>query len=241
MISEKQLSRLSGLLLLLILVTSFVAAGLASGVGEYHVAPEQAPDVLQRVAENKGLHVAEIGVDFVSWVLTVALGVVLYLTFRAYSRLLALLGTLGHLAGGLILAMHDIPNFVLTSLADRFVAASGTEAIALQTAGSVVLATASWGLSVGITFLGLGILFYGILTVRSKVVPPILGWLGIIAGALITVGVWFPRYDAALNFVFVILASPVGLWQLSLGLWLILRRKEVASSVDPRWAAGYGS
>ena len=226
MVSDKQLSRLSGILLLLVLVSSIIAAGLASGVDpvdSYNVPPDRVADVLQRVAENKDQHMAEIGFDLLSYVFTVALAGVLYVTFSPKNRLLALLGTLGLTSGGVILAAHDIPHFVLPWIAEEFVSASGAEAVALQNAGTVVLMTAMWGLSVGITFLGLGILLYGILLVKSKSVPPILGWLGVIAGILITFGVWLPRFDVTLYPTFVILASPVGIWQLGLGIWLTIK------------------
>lgn len=142
-ISEEMLARWSGLLLLLVLVTSFAAAGLASSVGEYHVERDEVPDVLQRVADNQGTHVAEIGFDLVSWVATVVLAAVLYPTFVSRERVWALLGMLGLTAGGIVLAVHDIPNFVLTSVADRFVTATDAEAVVLETTGSFVLSTAS--------------------------------------------------------------------------------------------------
>ena len=112
---------------------------------------------------------------------------------------------------------------MLTSVADQFVTATDAEAVALETTGSLVLSTASWGLSVGISFLALGVLSYGVATVRSRLVPAMLGWLGIAAGLLIAIGVWLPRIDASLNTAFIVLAIPVALWQLSLGLWLVVR------------------
>ena len=160
MSSKTGIDRLSGVLLLLALVTSFVAAGLASGVGEYNVAPDEVGDTLRRVADNQGLHQAEIGFDLASYVLTVALAGALYLAFSPHNQPLALLGSLGLAAGGLILAVHDIPWFVLPSVAGDFVSASGAEVVALQNTGRVVMLTANWGLSVGVTFQGLGALAY---------------------------------------------------------------------------------
>ncbi len=73
------------------------------------------------------------------------------------------------------------------------------------------------------SLLGLGFLAYGVLFVKSKAVPPIFGWIGVISGILLSGGVWLPRYDESLYSLFVILASPLGLWQLALGIWLITK------------------
>jgi hypothetical protein len=228
MSSKTGIDRLSGVLLLLALVTSFVAAGLASGVGEYNVAPDEVGDTLRRVADNQGLHQAEIGFDLASYVLTVALAGALYLAFSPHNQPLALLGSLGLAAGGLILAVHDIPWFVLPSVAGDFVSASGAEVVALQNTGRVVMLTANWGLSVGVTFQGLGALAYGLLIVSSQTVPRALGWLGAVAGVLLSAGVWLPRVDEDLYFVWVLLAIPYALWELGLGVWLLRRRTEEA-------------
>ena len=215
------ITRLGGILLLLALVTSFVAAGFAGSVGEYNVAPDQVGDTLRRVAENQGLHQAEIAFDLVSYVLTVARAGALYLGASSHDRVMALLGSFGLAAGGLILAVHDIPWFALPSIAHDFVSASGVETTVLQNTGRMIMLAANWGLSVGVTFLGLGILCYGILIVSSGIVARAFGWLGIVSGALLSAGVWLPRFDEGLYFIWVLLALPYALWQLGLGIWLL--------------------
>jgi hypothetical protein len=230
--TKTSITRLSGILLLFALVTSFVAAGFAGSVGEYNVAPDRVSDTLQRVANNQGLHQAEIGFDLASYVLTVALSGVLYLAFSAHDQPSALLGSLGLAAGGIILAVHDIPWFVLPSIAQDFMSASGAEIIVLQSTGRMIMLTANWGLSVGVTFLGLGILVYGILIVSSGIAPRALGWLGIVSGVLLSAGVWLPRIDEGLYFVWVLLAIPYALWQLGLGIWLLARGTAKASHVE---------
>ncbi len=108
----------------------------ASGVRtDYNVPADEVCAVLELVADNQGLHQAEIGFDLASWVILIALGGALYLAFSPHHRLLALLGTLGLAAGGIILAIHDIFWFVFPSVAKDFVSASGSQAEALQAIG----------------------------------------------------------------------------------------------------------
>jgi cbb3-type cytochrome oxidase subunit 3 len=220
------IDRLSGVLLLLVVVTSIVAAGLASGVDpvdSYNVGPDKVGILLQRVADNQALHQAEIAFDLASYVLIVAFAGVVYFAFSPHNRPLALLGTLGLAAGGVILAVHDIPWFALPTIAAGFVSASGAEAVALQNTGHALILMAMWGLSVGVTFLGLGALAYSVLMVWSRAVPRALGWLGAFSGLLLSAGVWLPRVDENLYSVFVFMGVPYLLWELGLGIWLLLR------------------
>ncbi len=224
MSSKRSIERFSGILIILMLVTSILAAIFASSVGtSYNVPADEVGAVLELVADNQGLHQAEIGFDLASYIILVALSGALYLVFSPHHRLFALLGALGLAAGGIILAVHDIFWFVFPSVAKDFVSASAPQASALLEMGRIIMLTANWGLSVGITFMGLGMLAYGVLMIRKKVVLHALGWLGAVAGVLLFTGTWLPRVDVSLYLVWTALAGPVLFWQLSLGLWLLLR------------------
>ena len=220
---DKQLARACGILFIILFVISSIAAGLAGSVGDYNISPEDMGSLLKLIAENKAVHMAEIGFDFFSYIITTILAIILFITFSSYNRLYALLGTVGIISGAVILAVHDIPHFVLPWIAENYVLTNGADAVTFKYLGNVTLMTAMWGLSAGVTFLGLGFLAYGILFIKSKSVPIIFGWVGVVSGVLISVGVWLPRYDESLYSLFVILASPLGLWQLFLGVWLIMK------------------
>jgi hypothetical protein len=235
MTSNRGIERFSGILLLLMLATSLVGAGFASGVGtNYNVPADEVPEVLQLVANNQGLHQAEIGFDLASWVILVVLSGALCVAFSPHNRLLALLGALGLAAGGIILAIHDIFWFVFPSVAKDFVSASGSQAEVLLETGRIIMLTANWGLSVGITFTGLGILAYGVLMIRSRAVLRGLGWLGAVAGVFAFAGTWLPRVDESLYAVWIALSSPVLLWEIGLGLWLLIRGTKQAEDLAAR-------
>ena len=221
--NNKQIVRLNGILFILLFLISSVAAGLAGSVGDYNIPPEEMAGLLRLIADHKELHMAEIGFDFFSYIVTIILATTLFIALSPRNRLLALLGSVGLISGAAVLAAHDIPHFVLPWIAERFVASNGAEAVALQDLGYVTLMTAMWGLSVGVTFLGLGFMAYGFLLVKSKAVPLIFGWIGVVSGILLSGGVWLPRFDESLYSLFVFLASPLGLWQLALGIWLIVK------------------
>ena len=235
MSSKRGIERFSGILLLLMLVTSILGGVFASAVGtDYNVPADEVGAVLELVADNQGLHQTEIGFDLASFVILVALSGALYLVFSPHHRLLALLGALGLAAGGIILAIHDIFWFVFPSVAKDFVSASGSQADVLLEIGRVIMLTANWGLSVGIAFMGLGMLAYGVLIIRSKAVLRALGWLGAIAGVLLFTGTWLPRVDVSLYSVWIALSAPVLLWEIGLGLWLLIRGTKQVGDLTAR-------
>ena len=221
--STQSIVRVNGILLVLLFSISSIAAALAGSVGDYNIAAEEIGSLLERIAEHKELHMAEIGFDFFSYIITVILATTMFFTFSVYDRLWALLGMVGIICGAVILAAHDIPHFVLPWIADTFVAAVGDDSMSLKYMANIVLMSAMWGLSVGVSFLGLGFMAYAVLLIKSRPVPLIFGWLGAVSGVLLSVGVWLPRYDEAFYSLFVILASPLGLWQLAFGIWLIAK------------------
>lgn len=229
MASKTGIDRLSGLLLLLILVTIVVSGVLAAAVPLNY---EEAAETLRNVAEQSGRHTADIVFDLLSYIAMVLLAGALYLAFSPHHRTLALLGTLGLAAAGTILAVHDMVNFALTSIAKKFVAVSGAEAVALQAVGGSMIITAKWGVTVGFTFFALGILAYSALMVASNAVPRVLGWEGVVAGVL-TFSTWLPHIDSDLDPVAMIAFFPMMLWELGLGLWLIFRGTREAAEPAP--------
>ena len=232
MSSKRGIERFSGILLILMLVTSILGAIFASGVGtDYNVPANEVGTVLELVAENQGLHQAEIGFDLASFVILIALSGALYLVFSPHHRLLALLGTLWLAAGGMILAVHDIFWFAFPFVAKDFVSASGSQVDVLLEIGRIIMLTANWGLSVGIAFMGLGMLAYGVLMIRSKAVLRVLGWLGAVAGVLLFTGTWLPRVDVSLYSVWIALSAPVLLWEIGLGLWLLIKGTKQAEDL----------
>ncbi len=121
------------------LVTIAVSGVLAGTVPLIY---EETAETLRNVAEQSGRHTADIVFDLLSYIAMVLLAGALYQAFSPHNRTLALLGTLGLATAGTILAVHDMVNFALTSVAKDFVAASGAEALALQAVGGSMIITA---------------------------------------------------------------------------------------------------
>ena len=169
-----------------------------------------------------------VALDLVSHVSIVALAGTLYLAFSPHNRSLALMGTLWRVAEGVIIAFNEVNNVVLLSVALKFVSATGAEAVALETMGRTLIVAEAWGLKIGLAFFGLGWLMYGILFVSSGAVPPVLGWLAVVASLLAVVGRWLAlvRPDVglvAISFV------PIMLVEFVFGIWLVLQGGQIGA------------
>ncbi len=186
MFSKISIGQLCGFLFLFILLTSVLSKFMAGAPLD----PENVSNTLGAVAEGGKRFQIGIVIDLVSHVSVVALAGALYLAFSPHNQSLALLGTLWRVAEGTIIAFTELNNFVLLSVALKFVSATGAEAVALETMGRALIVAEDWGLKIGLAFFALGWLMYGILFVSSGAVPPVLGWWAVVASLLAVVGRW---------------------------------------------------
>jgi len=216
------IGQLCGFLLLFVLLTSVLSKLMAGD----RLDPEDAPNTLGVVAQTSKRFRMSIVLDLASHVSVVALSGALYLAFSPHNRSLALLGTLWRVTEGVIIAFNEVNNVVLLAAAQRFVSATGAEAIALETLGRAFIVAEDWGLKAGLVFCALGWLMYGILFVSSGAVPPVLGWFAVVAGILAVVGRWLALVGpdvglVAISFVPMMLFEPV------FGIWLLFRGGQI--------------
>ena len=113
MTSKRGVERFGGLLLLVFFITTAMAGAVAVPLVYDEVA-----NTLRDINANTVGHQASLVFDWVSYITMVALAGVLYLLLRSHNRPLALLATFFLVAAGAILAVHDMINMALTSVAN---------------------------------------------------------------------------------------------------------------------------
>jgi hypothetical protein len=191
--------------------------------------PEDVPNTLGTVAEGGQRFRISVVFDLVSHVSIVALAGALYLTFSPHNRSLALLGTLWRVAEGTIIAFSELNNIVLLAVAQQFVSATGAEAVALETLGRTLILAEDWGYKIGLAFFALGWLMCGILFVSSGAVPPVLGWLAVVASLLAVVGRWLALVSPDVGLVATSFV-PIMLFEVVFGVWLLFRGGQIGPS-----------
>ena len=217
------IGRTCGFLFLFVLLTSAVSGGLWATPLE----PADTAGVLTAIADGVNQFRSSIVIDLISHVCIIALAGALFLSFSSFSKSLALIGTLWRVVEGVILAINEIVNSVLLVVAQEFVSATGTEAVALETLGRTLLVTEQWSYGIGMAFFALGSLLFGILFVVKKAVPIALAWLGVIASLLAVAETWLGLalptllFGASTNPLLILLFLPIMIYEVLLGIWLL--------------------
>ena len=222
MLAKLSIGQLCGFLFLFILLTSVVSKAMAGA----SLDPENLPKTFDALAEGGKKLRTSIVVDLLSHFSIIALAGLLYLAFSPYSKSLALVGTLWRVAEGTIIALNEINGLLLLTVAQKFVSATGAEAVALETIGRTLIQAEDWGLKIALTFLAFGHLIYAILFVTSGAVPPILGWSGIIASILAAGGILLNMINPNLSMVSFLVLIP---YEIVLGFWLLFRGGQIGA------------
>jgi uncharacterized protein DUF4386 len=104
--------------------------------------------------------------------------------------------------------------------------AAGANAAALVTTGASHVAVYNWTFLLGQSLMpGINALLLGSLMYRSRLVPRVIPVLGLIGGPLLIIAVIATLFRGTAHIppLAVLAAIPVAAWELSLGLWLVVK------------------
>jgi Domain of unknown function (DUF4386) len=154
----------------------------------------------------------------------VGTAVALYPVVKRWGESLALGFVAARAVEAAMVVVNVLPYLTIVTL--RQPDATGTDAAALVTVGRSLVALHEWAFLLGQgTIPGVNALLIGYLMYRSKLVPRIIPTIGL-AGAPLLLGaviaVMFGLFDRFSVWAVIALA-PIFVWELSLGLWLILK------------------
>jgi hypothetical protein len=175
--------RVSGFLFLFILVMLAASIPFGNTFGDF-----DADDRLQKINANPKKFTVSIVIALIEGVRIIALAIMLFIAFSPYNLILGIVWTTCRIGEGLIHIYSETNYWGLNKLARQYVGTSGAEKNALIDAGRNILQRRSSGWTLATTLSGMGTLAYSILFVTHGVVPPIIGWLGIIAGIFLFLG-----------------------------------------------------
>ena len=209
------IGQMCGFLFLFILLTSMLSQFLGGGVLDSGDVPSTLSDV---AANGKKFRIGVV-IDLISHVSIIALAALLYIAFSPYNQTLALLGTLWRVAEGTIIALTEASNFVLLDVSQKSTTATGTQAVALESMGRMLISMEQGGYKIGLLFLVLGSLMYAILFVTSGAVPLAIGWFGVIASLLAAGGIFLNLVNPNVRMASFLVMIP---YEIVLGFWLLI-------------------
>jgi hypothetical protein len=175
-------------------------------------------------------------IEFV-WAATAAgIAIALYPVLRKQNRALALGSVAARVAEGVLILVGTLRMLALLTLSQKFVAAGSADPSSFQTTGGALLAIRDWvqGFVMSLSFL-LGAFMYYYLLYRSRLVPRWLSGWGLIAVALSLVATVYAGFTQEFGFSTVnnVLNIPIGVQEMVLAVWLIVRVFTPPSVVSP--------
>ncbi len=164
--------------------------------------------------------------DLVNALACIGTAVALFPVVRRQNEAVALGFVTSRMLEAAIIVIGVVSLLAVVTLRRYLAAAPGTDTAALVTTGRALVAVRDWtfllgpGLMPGINALLLGYLMY-----RSGLVPRLIPVLGLIGAPLFIAAAIaaFFRGDHAVTALTVIAGVPIFLWELSLGLWLVVK------------------
>jgi hypothetical protein len=167
-----------------------------------------------------------LGLDVVTALAGIATAVVLFPVVRRQNETLALGFVTSRVIEAATILVGVVSLLAVVTLRQDLGGATGAEADSLVIAGKSLVAVRDWTFLLGPGLMaGINAALLGTLMFRSRLVPRAISGLGLIASPLMigsTALVMFGYFDQ-LSPVAAVLAVPVFFWELSLGLWLVVK------------------
>ena len=197
-------------------------AGMAIGIGGNVLILSilGAPDPLSSVSANSML----VAVAAFLWLMTVvgdaAHGVLMFPILKRHNERIAIGYLAARIVDAVFIAVMVLFILLQIPLASEYIKAAGSDASFLQALSSVFMQGQLYAYNFGMSFVGIASLMLCYTLYRAKLVPRILAVWGLVGYAIILCG----SVLEVLGFnLLTIHAIPGGLWELFIGVWLIVK------------------
>ena len=218
--ARQRWARTVGLMLVLTNLTAIYAISTRNGF----VVRNDAAATAANIVAQETLFRTGLVFDLLTIAGVIPLVAGLYIVLRPVNRNLALLALLWRLIENAVLAMLTFASFTALILVTGADFVRNLQPGQLSDVAYALVRVHSWGFQVGFLFLGLGQLVFTWLWWQSRYIPRWLAGLGLLGSTLlaamaIAIIVWPPVY----GMVTMAYMAPMGLYEILLGLWLLVR------------------
>ena len=170
-------------------------------------------------------HVTDMRIVFVLGLLQAISAMVLALTLYAITREqdqdLAMAGLIFRVGEGLIGAA--IPTSLGLLWLATATGANAPDAAEARALGAFLLEMGAWKTSLSATFFAVGSAFFSWLLLRGRMIPVTLAWLGVVASALLVVGLPLQGAGFLSGPVTSLMWIPMALFEVPLAVWLLIK------------------
>ena len=213
------IARLTGFTYLFYIATSIIGANLFARI-------TKGDGVAAKLA-NIGTHGPQLGLCFVLALLTIfaalILAVALYALTRDEAANLALFALTCRVVEGVLNAVPAISILALLSTALQASAATGSEAIVLNTLASALLELQGWTVIISAPVFGVGSALYYYILARSSSVPPPLAYFGVFSSVLLVIAIPLEPFEIIRGAMAFYIWLPSLLFESIFAPWLIIK------------------
>jgi hypothetical protein len=218
--SSKRIARIVGALFITATAASLLGTVLTGSI-------VGAPDYLVQMAADKNLIVLGALLKLVAAAASAGIAIALYPVLRKHNEGLAL-GSVGfRLVEAVFYIVGALGLLSLLSLGQEYASAGSQATPTLQVLGTSILAVRNWaGFVVGVTFFCLGAAMYYYVLYRSRLIPRWLSAWGLAGLALLfsmVLLIAFGERPSGPSGMQLLLAIPIGLQEMVLAVWLIVK------------------
>ena len=184
------------------------------------------PDYLSKLAVSDNQVVMTALIEFV-WAATGAgIAIGLYPILRKFNPALALGSVAGRVVENVFVLVGALSLLVLLTVSQQSLAAGSAAPSSFQATGDALLAVRDWVHGfVALLAFGIGVLMYYYVFYRSRLVPRWLSGWGLVGAALMLVATVYSGFTQDFGFTTVttVLSIPIGLQEMVLAVWLIVK------------------
>jgi hypothetical protein len=209
---------LSGFLFLLIIIVLILATN-RFGYEIYSDLDSEAK--LLRISKDPKKFKTGLGLVISEHIIIITLALMLFIAFSSYHIILAVVWTISRSAEGAIQIYNKKSYWGLLDIARQYSGSSGAKKKRLQDLGHSILKTKNSVFSFAQILFSIGTLSYCILFVTYGVVPPIIGWFGLVAGILYGFGNGIRLVKPNFNALWNLGGLLIWIFELILGGWLL--------------------
>ena len=177
----------------------------------------------ENIAASEQLFRLSIVGDLLTYILVMVLTWALYVLLRPVNRNLALLGAFFRLSELAVLAVATVNSLLILKLLSGASYLRSFEQGPLQSLVMLAYHAQGQGMSVGFVLLGLGSAVYAYLLLKSRYIPKAIAVLGIFSSLLLSLGTLAIMVFPGLGAMGMAYMMPMGLYEVGLGLWLLIK------------------
>jgi Domain of unknown function (DUF4386) len=235
--SQRKAAKVAGFTFLLAIVIVVLAN---YGINFRLIVPGNAVDTARNIMQHETLFRLNLACNLIYVVNVVVLLTALYVILKPVSRQLALVATFCRLVFALMWGITALNTLGALRLLGDAAYLPVFPADQLQTLARLQIASNYDAYYVGLPFWGLASTVCSYLWLKSRYIPRALAAFGVISSAWCVICAFafivFPHFDAAVNAYW--FDSPMVIFEMALGLWLLFKGLSPSGMVRPDEASG---